>query len=131
MGTIANLAGVKADPERPLDGVNLIPYLTGQNDGFPHEAIYLRKFDAGKYTVRRGDYKLHRQGKAAELELYNLEKDIGEQSDIASQHPETIRQLEALRVRWNSELVEPRFLGLIHTPRWQKRLKQQKAKKGK
>lgn len=127
MGTIASLAGVKADPERPLDGVNLIPYLTGKNDGSPHEAIYLRKFDAGKYTVRRGDYKLHLQGKTAELELYDLEKDIGEQSDIALQHPETVRQLEALRVKWDSELVEPRFLGLTHTPEWQKKLKRKKA----
>ncbi len=129
MGTIAELAGVKADPERSLDGVNLVPYLTGTNDGTPHKAIYLRKFDGGKYTVRSGDYKLHRKWKGAELELYDLEKDIGETTNVASQHPEKLRRLEALRVKWDSQLVEPRFLGLIHTPEWQARIKRQKAKK--
>jgi len=131
MGTIADLAGVKADPERPLDGVNLVPYLTGKNDGTPHEAIYLRKFDGGKYTVRRGDYKLHRQWKGAALELYDLEKDIGETTNVASQHPDELKKLEELRVTWDSELIEPRFLGLIHTPEWQAKIKRQKAAKAK
>jgi len=126
MGTISDLAGVKADPERPLDGVNLIPYLTGKNDGTPHEAIYLRKFDGGKYTVRSGEYKLHVSNKGDGSQLYDLDKDIGEAKNIASQHPDEVKKLEALRVKWDSELVEPRFLGLVHTPEWQAKIKRRK-----
>ncbi|MBT3376991.1 MAG: sulfatase-like hydrolase/transferase [Lentisphaerae bacterium] len=126
MGTIADLAGVKADPVRPLDGVNLIPYLTGENDGTPHKAIYLRKFDGGVHTVRSGNYKMHRYRKRNSVVLYDLDKDIGEARNIASQHPETVQTLEALRVKWDSELVEPRFLGLIHTPEWQAKIKRKK-----
>src|SRR5690606_8866134 len=45
--TIAALAGASTNSARPLDGVNLMPYLTGKNTGAPHKAIYLRKFDQG------------------------------------------------------------------------------------
>ena len=112
LATIAELADAPKDPKRPLDGVNLIPYLTGNNPGMPHEAIYLRKFDGQKYTVRSGDYKLHTKWDGEYPELYNLEADIGEQSNIANQHPEKIQQLEALRKQWDSGLIEPVFLGL-------------------
>lgn len=123
MATIVELADAPTDPERPLDGVNLVPYLTGKNEGTPHHAIYLRKFDGKKYTVRSGDYKMHAGWEGANSQLYNLEEDIGEQDDIADQHPEKLQQLEALRADWDSELIEPRFLGLIHTPEWQAKIK--------
>jgi len=118
MATIVELSGAKTDPERPLDGVNLIPYLTGVKKGVPHKAIYLRKFDNQKYTVRCGDYKLHTGWEGANPQLYNLVEDIGEQHNIADQYPEKVQQLEMLRRQWDAELVEPRFLGLIHTPEW-------------
>jgi arylsulfatase A-like enzyme len=121
LATIAELAGATVDPARPLDGVNLIPYLTGKKSGSPHDAIYLRKFDQQMYAVRCGDYKLLIPYEDANALLYDLSTDIGEQNNVAAQHPETLDRLEALRVRWNSELVEPRFLGLIHRPSWKKR----------
>ncbi len=127
MGTIVDLAGAPADPARPLDGVNLIPYLTGAEKGAPHDAIYLRKFDGGKYTVRHGDHKLIIQWKGGAPELYNLEEDIGEKNNIAAQHPEKVQQLESLRKQWDSELIDPIFLGLIHTPEWQAKIKRNKA----
>ena len=132
MATIAQLAGAQEDPERPWDGVNLIPYLSGKDSGTPHEAIYLRKFDGEKYTVRSGDYKLHFGGwQMAKPELYNLEKDIGETTNVAAQHPEKVQQLEKLRKQWDRELIDPIFLGLIHTPEWQAKIKKQQAAKKK
>jgi arylsulfatase A-like enzyme len=112
MSTIASLTGAKADPKRPLDGVNLIPYLTGKDQGTPHEAIYLRRFDSQEHTVRSGNYKMLRFGKTNITVLYDLEKDIGETTDIAAQQPEKMSKLEKLRTTWDAELVEPRFLGL-------------------
>jgi arylsulfatase A-like enzyme len=127
MGTIVELSGAPVNPKRPLDGVNLVPYFTGKKNGSPHEAIYLRKFDGGKHTVRSGDYKMILQLKRGAPELYNLEEDIGEKNNIAAQHPEKIQQLEALRVEWESELIEPVFMGLVHTPEWQAKIKRNKT----
>ena len=55
-----------------------------------------------------------------------IEKDIGEKTNIAEQHPDQMKKLEELRVKWDSELIEPRFLGLVHTKEWQARIKRRK-----
>jgi len=120
------LAGASVDPKRPLDGVNLVPYLTGKNTKTPHNAIYLRKFDQNRYAVRSGDDKLIIPFKGAKPQLYNLDTDISETNNIASQYPEKIQRLDALRLQWDAELVEPRFLGLIHLPSWQRKIKRNK-----
>jgi len=126
MATITELAGASVDPKRPLDGVNLVPYLTGKNTKTPHNAIYLRKFDQNRYAVRSGDDKLIIPFKGAKPQLYNLDTDISETNNIASQYPEKIQRLDALRLQWDAELVEPRFLGLIHLPSWQRKIKRNK-----
>lgn len=121
--TITALAGAPIDQDRPLDGVNLIPYLTGKNDGAPHEAIYLRKFDQQRYAVRKGDYKLVIPASGKKPMLFNLEQDIGETNDIAYASPEKTKALDKLRQQWDTELIEPRFLGLIHSDAWKKKRK--------
>jgi arylsulfatase A-like enzyme len=118
--TVTALAQAPTDPNRPPDGVNLIPYLTGAKNDAPHHAIYLRKFDQQRYAVRREDYKLVITGAGNEPMLFNLAEDIGENSDIAGSAPEQTKELEKLRRLWSAELIEPRFLGLIHTDAWQK-----------
>ena len=79
--------------------------------------------------MRKGDDKLVIKWKGAAPELYNLEEDIGEQNDLANQYPEKVQQLDELRKQWDSELIEPRFLGLIHTPEWQAKIKRMKKAK--
>ncbi|WP_310560562.1 sulfatase-like hydrolase/transferase [Flavobacterium sp.] len=110
--TIAALSKVPIKKDRPLDGVNMIPYITGKNKGLPHETIYLRKFDEKGYSVRNKDLKLVLK-KDGVPQLYDLAKDIGEQNDIAQQYPEEVKKLEAIRKEWDSQLIEPIFKGLI------------------
>lgn len=111
--SIAWLADSPIDPKRPLDGVNLIPYLTGKNGGVPHDVIYLRKFDQGRFAVRRGDNKLVIPYADAEPQLYDLDADLAETKDIAYRNPKKVAELEELRKKWNAQLVEPVFKGLF------------------
>jgi arylsulfatase A-like enzyme len=113
--TVAALANAPLDPERPLDGVNLLPYLNGEKTGSPHDAIYLRKYDQQRYVVRRGDHKLVIPGPDKEPLLFDLAQDLGETNNMHQVCPEKAVELEALRMAWDSELMDPRFLGLIHT----------------
>ena len=50
-----------------------------------------------------------------------LSNDIGEQKDIAKEKPMRVQELDVLRKKWNDNLMEPTFLGLIHTAAWAKR----------
>lgn len=109
--TISALSKSPVKKDRPLDGVNMIPYITGKNKGLPHEKIYLRKFDEKGYSVRYKDLKLVLK-KDGVPQLYNLKEDIGEQNDIAKQYPEEVKKLDAIRKEWDSQLIAPIFEGL-------------------
>lgn len=111
--TIAALASAPIDPARPLDGVNLVPYLTDKKVGDPHDAIYLRMFDRGAFAVRSGDHKLLIEKHDSAAELFDLSKDIGESKDLAGSDPATLKQLEQRRAAWNKQLIEPVFEGLL------------------
>ncbi|MEC8636278.1 MAG: sulfatase [Bacteroidota bacterium] len=121
--TIAELTNAPIAEEKPFDGVNIIPYLKGEKQGKPHPILYVRKFDEDLYSVRDGDMKLVTKKKNSVKELFNLGEDIGEENDLANRFPEKVQHLDSLLQKWDSHLIDPIFLGLIHTERWQKRLK--------
>ena len=119
--TIVALAGAAVSKDKPLDGVNLIPFLNGENKSKPHDTIYLRQFDRNRFAVRNGNEKIIIPWKGAAPQLYDLSNDIGEQKDIAKEKPMRVQELDVLRKKWNDNLMEPTFLGLIHTAAWAKR----------
>ncbi|MFA7005083.1 MAG: sulfatase-like hydrolase/transferase, partial [Verrucomicrobiia bacterium] len=56
--TALAVAGVDVKPEWKLDGVNLLPFLSGEKSGSPHAALYWRFGE--QMAIRAGDYKLVR-----------------------------------------------------------------------
>jgi arylsulfatase A-like enzyme len=112
--TAVALAGAKADN---LDGVNLLPFVTGEKPGAPHDALFWRL--GQQMAIRMGDYKLVRYDSNADTrtgergqpvtaaKLYNLASDIGETNDLATAKPEKIRELKAKWDAWNATLVKP------------------------
>ena len=108
--TALALAGVPAPSEKKPDGVNLIPYLSGESKATPHDRLFWRT-DGGKArAVREGRWKLVRlEGKPAEL--YDLDADLGETSDVAAREPQVARQLAERIEVWDGELIPPTFLG--------------------
>ena len=120
-GTVVALSGTEVPEGKPLDGVNLIPYLTGENKGAPHEAIYLRQFDRNRFAVRQGNEKILIPWKGGKAQLYDLGKDLGESTDLADRFPDKVEHLNRLCIQWNRQLREPAFLGLLHLPKRKKK----------
>ena len=120
--TIAELTNATVEVNNQLDGVNIIPFLKGSKKGKPHTTLYVRKFDDDLYSVRDGDMKLVTKKKNTVKELYNLDKDIGEENNLADFFPKEVQRLDSILQTWDTQLIDPVFLGLIHTERWQKRL---------
>jgi len=106
--TLAELAGAEAPSG--LDGISIVPTLLGKEQQ-PHEYLYFT-WDPEQgprgpgYAVTQGDWKgvvhscadgeaLAPSGDDA-MELYNLEADPQEASDVASQHPDIAQRLKAL-----------------------------------
>lgn len=117
--TLAAANHIPASTERPLDGVDLIPYLRGEKTDAPHERIYLRMFDAGAFAMREGDFKIVQPKKAASPALYNLAKDISERTDISEGNAERFSKMQREYQEWNAQLIDPAFPGL-DMREWQK-----------
>ena len=105
--TAVTAAGGTVDPVWKLEGVDLVPYVTGANDGIPHETLCWRR---GSFrTIRHGDWKLiFRAGYP--VQLYNLKEDIGESANLSSKFPERVQYLRRQWDVWDSENVEPLWL---------------------
>jgi arylsulfatase A-like enzyme len=97
-------AGIEIKPEWKLDGVDLMPYLSGKNDAAPHDALYWRF--GWMMAIRRGDWKLV-EADASGRRLFNLAADIGEARDLSTAHPEKVKELQAAWDAWNAGLVKP------------------------
>ncbi|MBI4579161.1 MAG: sulfatase-like hydrolase/transferase, partial [Planctomycetes bacterium] len=94
-----------------VDGVNLLPRLTGQTTTPPHPALFWRTGGSalGKTAVRKDDWKLLRPGFAdpSPIELYNLATDLSETTNLADSYPTRVTELSALVDAWKSQLIEP------------------------
>jgi arylsulfatase A-like enzyme len=94
--TFVQLAGGEVPGDRKIDGKNILPLLLAEKEAkTPYEAFFYYKKDQLQ-AVRSREWKLNMDGR-----LYNLEEDIGEQSDVAGENPEVVmklkRQLEAMQ----------------------------------
>lgn len=106
--TLAALAGARA-PEGG-DGLSMAGLLRG--DTAPtHDFLYWEFHERGfQQAVRMGKWKAVRSKPGAPLELYDLETDIGETTDIAAGHRDVVARIEAYletartpSERWNTE----------------------------
>src|SRR5438874_6257165 len=114
--TVAAVAGVPLPTDRPYDGLNLMPYLSGQPS--PQRTLFWRWFGLGQdgpsgssdtiYAVRSGALKVVRERATSRpLELYNLPNDIGETQNLATTRPGDVAALQSLYDQWNVDLIAP------------------------
>jgi arylsulfatase A-like enzyme len=101
-------AGATIRPEWSLDGVSLLPYLTGNNPGKPHETLYWRFHQ--QHAIRQGDWKLVTASGSPRPQLFNLAQDIGESKDLAAAMPAKVKELEAAWQAWNAQLQDPKWM---------------------
>lgn len=102
--TFVSVAGGDVSAIKDLDGVNLLPYLEKSNEEKPHETLYWKKENRG--AIRHGDYKLIRFPDRP-AELYNIEQDISEVNDLASQNPEKVKEMYKMLFQWELTLERP------------------------
>ncbi len=101
-------AGVESADNKRLDGVNLLPFLTGKANGRPHEQLFWR---AGpSHAARVGDWKLVTIPQLGGSMLFNLKDDIGEQHDLAATNPAKLRELQAAFAEWETGTIEAKWI---------------------
>jgi arylsulfatase A-like enzyme len=90
-----------------LDGVDLMPFLTGTTKiAEPHTTLYWRF--GNQWAVRHGDWKLLvGNGGSMTPELYNLKDDLSEKNNLAETNADKVAELKALWEKWNGEQAPP------------------------
>ena len=106
MPTAVAAAGGTVEPGTKLDGVDLMPYMTGANKARPHETLYWRFGE--QWAIRKGDWKLV----ASRVDnnkprLINLAEDIAEANDLSEKEPEKAKELTAMWKAWSAEQMDP------------------------
>ena len=110
--TIMEAAGVETD--HLIDGLSLVPLLkqTGSLDRdalYWHYPHYSNQGGIPSGAIRMGDWKLIERYEDGRVHLYNLEEDIGEQTDLAKTQPERVAAMRKELHQWYKE-VDAKFL---------------------
>jgi arylsulfatase A-like enzyme len=109
-----------------MDGVNLMPYLNGQEPSNPHEWLFWTGFhlkgkprtyddpngalarhdqtyygDETGWAVRYQNWKLRYYGRTDEYGLFDLNTDVSELHNLAADQPELVEQMKERFFEWN------------------------------
>ncbi len=101
--TVATAAGADLPAGCKIDGVNLLPYLTGKKKTPPHDSLFWRR--GQNYAARKGNWKLVNND--GETGLFDLSSDIGESRDLKEERPEVLKEMQEAFKQWNSQMIEP------------------------
>ena len=117
--TAAAVAGVSLPLDRVYDGLDILPYLRGDQVS-PVRTLFWRLLDLGldspdhrntTWAVRSGPLKLIVESAKDNKPpaLYNLETDIGELQDLAAVQPQDVSALTALYGQWTLDTLPTIF----------------------
>jgi arylsulfatase A-like enzyme len=104
--TLRELAGVRSAMPRGVEGTSIVPLLAGKSRlaafkraneelvfHFPHYGQGPKQ--RPQSAIRVGDYKLVRDYESGKDQLFDLARDIGEKTDLASKMPDKRKELAA------------------------------------
>lgn len=104
--TIAGVSDLTLPKDRIYDGVDLMPFIRGENGLPPHDILYWRADHV--WAIRKGKYKLIMSNRDGWAELYDLEADRSERYNLRSKYPLIVQSMINDHVRWQQELpVKP------------------------
>ncbi|MEX0325038.1 MAG: sulfatase-like hydrolase/transferase [Puniceicoccaceae bacterium] len=104
LATSVAAAGMDATTGKPLDGVDLVPHLTGQVDTPPHETLFWRKDQMA--AMRHGSYKLIRL-EGFGYRMYDLASDLQESLDLQEARPDQFARMKAALIAWDRQQTAP------------------------
>ena len=107
--TMLELAGIKQQPELHRDGVSIVDLLMAP-DQKKNRSLYWHypHYHGSGWTpggaIRQGDWKLIEFWEHGDAQLYNLAKDLGEQTDLSGRHPQVKAELAAALAKWRQRI---------------------------
>jgi len=112
--TLAGAAGAPLPADRVIDGINLLPFVTGHAAAFPNRTFFWR---SGSYeAVRDGDWKLQVSQNPPHLWLFDLATDPTERTNLSQRRPDQVQRLRALLAAHDRQMAKPLWPALLEEP---------------
>jgi len=92
---------------KDVDGVNLLPFIKGENEDRPHQKLFWKKENRAAY--RDGDWKLIRFPDRPAM-LFDISTDIAEVYNLANKYPERLKKMYKELFEWELTLERPLWL---------------------
>jgi arylsulfatase A-like enzyme len=90
---------------RVYDGVDLLPYIAGDNKASPHpELVWMRRPQA---TISDGKWKLWESDDGKVKFLFNLEKDPNESANLYDKRPDKVAEMKRKLEKWRKNMMAP------------------------
>tara|TARA_R110002049_G_scaffold263116_1_gene439275 strand:- start:47823 stop:49190 length:1368 start_codon:yes stop_codon:yes gene_type:complete len=106
--TILEMVGLESRPEEHLDGVSIAPILTGKTKTIQRDEVYWHypHYHRSKPygAIRKGEWKLIEYFEDGKLELYNLNQDVNETTDLSKTNPKKTEELAQRLHDWRKEV---------------------------
>lgn len=91
--------------DRKFDGVDLLPYLSGEKTGWPHDVFYWKADHI--QAMRTKDWKFLMSTRDNWVELYNIKEDKYEKYDLYDIQSDTLKQMLLKYDEWKRQLSPP------------------------
>ena len=114
MPTVVAAAGAKMPGDRPIDGVNLLPFLTAKPQVQPERPLFWR--DGPYRAMRAGPWKLISSELPPKDWLFNLAVDPTEKVNLAAQEPQKLAEMKAKLLAHHAAMPPPRWASFIRMP---------------
>jgi arylsulfatase A-like enzyme len=101
--TILAVTGTPNPANHHLDGINLLPSLSGRSSIVERQLFWRRKRPTEQRAVRSGRWKLLQDG--VNLYLFDVARDPGERHDLTAAHPDLVRKLSSALDDWEREVA--------------------------
>ena len=111
--TLLDLTETPHPKDADFDGESLVPTLLGEGGSRKKPLMFRRPPDRNSFygdkdlpdlAMRMGSWKLLCEYDGSITELYNLESDRGEQSNVASEHPEVVARMKSQLLGWHKSM---------------------------
>ena len=100
--TILAATGTANPANHPLDGINLMPILSGRSPVAERRLFWRRGRPTAQRAVRSGPWKLLQDG--VNFYLFDVAADPGERQDLTARHPDRVRKLSAAIDEWEKDV---------------------------
>ena len=112
--TAAAAGGAPLPGDRKIDGVDLVPFATGEAQGVPHEALFWRSGTSQSALVN--GWKLNVSDPPGRSWLFDMTADPGERRDLSRELPEKLAELQAALAAHNAEQASPAWPARLSSP---------------